>query len=348
MKIAIISDNHLEAKPYNLTEKQQDIYNTFIEAIRIIKKESPDLVIIAGDLFDNKKPSFLSYYYANFLSIFSDKIFFIEGNHDSGVSEFFKALGVEKKESISLKNNLYIAGIDYYHNHNVIREKIKEIKSKINPRETILVLHANLLEAMPFLKEEDKYISIKDIKDFKFCIIAHFHNPNLIENKFLIPGSLERLDITNQDERKLWFLDINEFNEIKPYYHIIPTRKIIQTDNKEEIIKILRIEKLKPIVFYTGKPEDIKPSELILFERKCLLFKIKRKVEETIDDLLNTEIQITRENLEDMILNFLNQFEIDKDLKEIFMKNFGNIDIAEKELERWINDFETDRNQQII
>ena len=66
------------------------------------------------------------------------------------------------------------------------------------------------------------------------------------------------------------------------------------------------------------------------------MFKIKRKVEETIDDLLNTEIQITRENLEDLIIEFLNQFKLNEELKEIFIKNFGNIELAEKELEGWV------------
>ena len=336
MKIGILADTHLGAKPYGLTEKEKDIYHSFVNAIKIILKEQVDLVIVAGDLFDTKKISFESYYYANFLSVFDNKIFFIEGNHDEGVSEFFKALNIQKQDILPLKNNLYVAGVDYYHNHDVMRDKIKEIVNQIDPKHTILVLHANLYEAMPYLKDKSKCLFVKDFEKFKFVVLGHIHNSMFLENKYLVVGSLERLDITNQEERKIWFLDINEFNEINVYYRIIPTRKILQTDNKEEIFKAIRVEKLKPIVFYTGKPDDIKPSELLLFEKHCLLFKFKKEVEQTIDEMLNIEIQITKEKVEDLILNFLQQFKVNSSLKDIFIKHFPNIVDAEKELETWL------------
>lgn len=333
LKIAVLSDIHLEARPYGLEEKQEDIYKTFLKSLQLIKENNPDLIVIAGDLFDVKKVSYKSFLYASLLKNFSEKIFFVAGNHDPGISLFFKGIGVKDSSIRAIRDNLFIAKIDYCHNHRELKQKIEKLKEEINPAQTILVLHANLKELMPYLREKSKFISIKDLKPFLFSIVGHFHNSFILENKILIPGSIERLDITNIPERKIFFLEIDNSNKISIKPFIIPTRKILKTDSKEEVINTIKKEnKYAPIVFYTGKVEDIKPEELLYIESKCLMFRFRKEIEDTIDQITNNQIEISRDNLLQTIENFFDNYKIDDELKSIFLKHWPDINNAEKEL----------------
>jgi DNA repair exonuclease SbcCD nuclease subunit len=51
-----MSDLHIGAKPYNENTIYNDIKEAFSESIEIIKRERPDLLVIAGDLFDSPRP----------------------------------------------------------------------------------------------------------------------------------------------------------------------------------------------------------------------------------------------------------------------------------------------------
>lgn len=340
MKIAILSDVHLEAKPYQLQEKYLDIYNTFDYVLQLLETEHIDKLIIAGDLFDKTKISYFALKYATKLQKFKEKIFFIEGNHDEGITLFFESLGISKKTIDIINSELFIAGIDWISNHMELRQKINNLRKEIYPHKTILVLHANIYEVMPFLTDKTNYLSINDISDFKFCIIGHFHNPSLINQKFLIPGSIDRLDITNIEERKLFILEITENNKIELSFYNIPTRLIYESDNIDIIEKIINQEKLKPIIFYTGNPENISPAQFLLLEQKCLLFKIKNKASEVIDNLLNFNISLTKENVKDFIIEFFNQFpELDKELINLFINYFGQNEKIDEILTKYINQF---------
>lgn len=343
-RIAIISDVHLEAKPYNLEQKQQDIYDTFKYICDIILMQNFDLIVIAGDLFDKTKLSYNTVKYASLLKKFSDKIFFIEGNHDRGVSEFFKAINVEKRKIVPITDNLVIAGIDWMDDHNQLRREIQKLKEEVYPEDTILVLHANIKELMPYMKDEFA-ISFEDLKGFKFCIVGHFHNP-FYNNNILVPGSMERLDVTNKEKRKLFYLTIGKYDEIMVNFYNIPTRLILETDSIEEIEKAIHTEGLKPIIFYTGDPKEISPAKFVYFEMKTLLFKIRTKLEKTVDELLNTEIQLTKTNLQSIISAFFEEFpDIDKELVKIFISHFGDIETAKKELEEYLNSFNISKEE---
>lgn len=345
-KVAILSDIHLEAKPYNLEKKQQDIYDTFKYVCDTILMQDFDLIVIAGDLFDKTKLSYETIRYASLLKKVSDKIFFIEGNHDRGVSEFFKAINVEKKKILPITDNLVIAGIDWMDDHVQLKKEIEKLKEEVYPENTILVLHANVKEIMPYMKDEFA-ISFGDLKDFKFCIVGHFHN-SFNNDKILIPGSLERLDVTNKDKRKLFYLTIDQYDNITVNFYNIPTRIILETDDINEIEDAIRKEALKPIVFFTGDPKQLTPAKFFYLEMMCLLFKVKTKLEKTIDELLNTEIQITKANLQTIIEEFFEAFpNVDKELVKIFITHFGNIDMAKKELGEYLNSFLIGKSEEV-
>ncbi len=338
MKIGILSDIHLGVMPYQLEAKKLDIFQTFSYVVEKILPQF-DIIVIAGDLFDKIKIDYETFKIASLLSKFKERIFYIEGNHDKGSSAFYEAIGIPNRKILPINDELVLVGLNWMEDHSVLKEKIKELKKEIYPENTILVLHANIKELMPFLTHPYLYLSFEDLQDFKFCIIGHIHNGGIFQDKFLIPGSIERLDVTNKEERKLYYLTItDEF--IRVNYFTIPTRLIIESNDISEIENVIKSEKLPPIVFYTGKVDNITPAKLLYFESKCLLFKTKTKLENVIDEMLNINIQFTRQTLENILLEFYSQFkEINQEIIKIFINNLGDIKKCEEDLKLYIDNF---------
>ena len=54
--IAHIADVHLGYAQYGLSEREQDIYEAFEEAVELILRERAEILLIAGDLFDAPRP----------------------------------------------------------------------------------------------------------------------------------------------------------------------------------------------------------------------------------------------------------------------------------------------------
>ncbi|MEM4905731.1 MAG: DNA repair exonuclease [Nitrososphaerota archaeon] len=54
--IAHAADIHLGYAQYGLLEREMDIYEAFEELVETVRRERPDLLLIAGDLFDSPRP----------------------------------------------------------------------------------------------------------------------------------------------------------------------------------------------------------------------------------------------------------------------------------------------------
>ena len=83
MKIAIISDLHLGFRQYGSLERENDFYNQLSLVKDEINKHNPDMLIIAGDLFDKPNPSpvAINAYREGIANIDVDIICSIKGNH---------------------------------------------------------------------------------------------------------------------------------------------------------------------------------------------------------------------------------------------------------------------------
>ena len=81
-----ISDTHLGLQQYGLEEREQDIYDSFNQAIDISIKDKVDFVIFAGDIFHTPNPNGKAILQmANALKRLkqnSIESFFILGEHD--------------------------------------------------------------------------------------------------------------------------------------------------------------------------------------------------------------------------------------------------------------------------
>ena len=240
MKIAVISDLHLGFRQYGSIEREKDFYNQFHKVCKEISKQNPNMVIIAGDLFDkpNPSPEAINAYREEIGNISTDIICSIKGNHTMllrdnhySIDEFF---GEEEFEGYYYLDNSSITTHDYalqspydmefskyinkqniqvdgitYRNNSSIEEFIetqKKMSKKTSGDYKILVVHQSFKEFCGFTGEE---LSIEDINYSPYNVIICGHIHSRLHTKlsdgtwFIQPGSIERMNTTEAlDEQK--------------------------------------------------------------------------------------------------------------------------------------------------
>ena len=103
MKVFHISDLHIgkQLKYYNLKESQEKVLGDIIKAA---KNQRPDVIIIAGDIYDRSVPSGEAYEifndFLNGLAGFEEKIpvLIIAGNHDNAMRLHYASAFLEKQK----------------------------------------------------------------------------------------------------------------------------------------------------------------------------------------------------------------------------------------------------------
>lgn len=107
MKLLHLSDLHIGKKVhgYSMLKEQKEILN---QILLLCEKENPDIVLIAGDIYDKLIPgeeavSVMDYFLTN-LNKQKRNVFIISGNHDSGERLQFG-------KEIMRQKGIYIAGI---------------------------------------------------------------------------------------------------------------------------------------------------------------------------------------------------------------------------------------------
>ena len=163
LKIVAIADLHLG---YGVGVKE------FRKWVKLINREEPDVVLIAGDAIDNKvKPM----YNQNFLSVFNEikakhGIYLTPGNHEYivGIAEsidFLTQAGITilRDTTVFVKNAFYIAGRDDKSNSK--RKTIAELTASLDRSKPII-----LMDHQPYHLDEVEKNNI----DFYFA--GHTHN----------------------------------------------------------------------------------------------------------------------------------------------------------------------------
>lgn len=286
MKIAVISDLHLGFRQYGSLEREIDFYNQFLKVCNEINKQAPEMVIIAGDLFDkpNPSPSAINAYKKGIRSLEAKTICVIKGNHTMllrdnhyAIDDFFGEDEFEgyyflDDSSIS-KENIVIDGITYRPNSNIkeflkIQENFAEHRDKEDYN--ILVVHQSFKEFCGFTGEE---LSIEDIYYLPYDVVicghihSRFHTKLQNGTWFIQPGSIERMNTTEAlDEQKngkgFYLLDTKEnsvtFFEVKCEREFL-LGEIVLKEQKDiekhldDIEKITTKMDLAPIISYTYK-----------------------------------------------------------------------------------------------
>ena len=249
MLFSHISDTHLGLQQYGLEEREQDIYDSFNQAINISIKDHVDFVIFAGDIFHTPNPSGAAILQmANALKRLkqnSIESFFILGEHDISRMratpvpyvyhnlEFSKYVG--RGEPV-YHNDVMIAGFDKIRKNEIstFEEKFKEIDTlaKQHNGHKILVLHQGITEINQFAGE----LNSSDLpKNFTYYAMGHLHDKFVKQFQQLggplaYPGSTEMTTSEGIKETEKGFFEVDiSSQEAKPNWIKLDTRPQFST-----------------------------------------------------------------------------------------------------------------------
>jgi len=328
MKFSHISDTHLGLIQYGLEEREQDVYDSFNQAIDISIQDKVDFVIFAGDIFHNPNPSGTAILQmANALKRLKEneiESFFVLGEHDiSRIRstpipyvyhnlEFSKYVG--RGEPVYYKD-VMIVGFDKIRKNEMtgLEEKFLCMESLADDHKghKILVLHQGITEVNKFAGE----VNSTDLpKNFTYYAMGHLHDKFLkqydhLKGPLAYPGSTEMTtsEGIKETEKGFFKVDISD-DEAKPEWIKLDTRQQISVKTEFENIdsaikdlndKISGLEK-KPIIEIKIHGENLerdaiegKISDLVI---KSLHFswKIFQNDDES-SVLLNRPAQIDQE-----------------------------------------------------
>lgn len=210
MKFIHIADVHLGALPdkgYAWSEqRRKEIFTTFCDIIDVCRREKPDLLLIAGDLF-HAQPLVreLREVDALFASIPSTRVVIIAGNHDyiSGTSHYVgfewsdnvTFFDSEEVESIRFEDiNTCIYGLSFCH-----RQIGEPLLDDVMPVDrgclNILLMHGGVAESLPI--DKNRLLGA----GFDYIACGHIHLPQFIADRMIYPGDIEPLDRNDVGER---------------------------------------------------------------------------------------------------------------------------------------------------
>jgi len=302
MLFSHISDMHLGLQQYGLEEREQDIYDSFNQAIDISIKDNVDFVIFAGDIFHTPNPSGTAILQmANALKRLKENSidsFFILGEHDISRMratpvpyvyhnlEFSKYVGRGKPV---YHKDVMIVGFDKIRKSELasFEEKFREIDvlAKQHNGHKILVLHQGITEVNQFAAE----LNSADLpKSFTYYAMGHLHDKSVkqfdqLGGSLAYPGSTEMTTSEGIKETEKGFFEVDiSSKEAKPNWIKLDTRpqfstkiesKNLDTSISKVLEKISTFDK-KPVVEIKIIGKDI--------ERDIVQTKISQIIPQTL------------------------------------------------------------------
>ncbi len=216
MLFAHIADTHLGYRQFNLEEREQDFYRAYHEAVDRTIAEDVDVVIHAGDLFDEPRPPIRALVEAKRgierLKEKGIKIVMIPGNHDMIMRRgsmaphaIFDGVDVLTMDQPSVVvDDVFIGGVPYLSKsyRDVLLEKIKGLEKEASTyKQSILVLHQGIDKYLPYEHE----LEIGELPGgFGYYALGHVHSrieEPVSGGMLCYPGSTE---IWRIDEVRDW------------------------------------------------------------------------------------------------------------------------------------------------
>jgi DNA repair exonuclease SbcCD nuclease subunit len=302
MLFSHISDTHLGLQQYGLEEREQDIYDSFNQAINISIKDHVDFVIFAGDIFHTPNPSGTAILQmANALKRLKENSidsFFILGEHDISRMratpvpyvyhnlQFSKYVGSGKPV---YHKDVMIAGFDKIRKNELqpFEEKFREIDilAKQHNGHKILVLHQGITEINQFAGE----LNSSDLpKNFTYYAMGHLHDKSVkqfdqLGGPLAYPGSTEMTTNEGIKETEKGFFEVDiSSQEAKPNWIKLDTRPQFSTKIESEDLDAAMSAILEKISTFDKKP--IVEVKIIgkNIERDILKTKISQIISKTL------------------------------------------------------------------
>jgi exonuclease SbcD len=286
MKILHVADTHLGFSAYRKTtqdginQREIDIYNAFEQFIDYAINTKPDIIIHAGDLFDNVRPNNRAITFAiNQIVKLSKKnipIVIISGNHEhpkiietGHIFSIFDHLENvypiynSKYEKIQFNiedKKLLIHAIPQCNSKKEYDEELKKLMTDKTADYNIFVSHGSVSGVQEFTMNEFNELIIPTkifSRYFDYIALGHFHKyTKLAENAFYA-GATENLTFADANEKK-GFIEITlSENNLKQSFIEINTRPMI--DIKPIKCTGLKIEEIMKKI--KQKVQEIKPEQ---------------------------------------------------------------------------------------
>ncbi|HEY7734471.1 MAG TPA: DNA repair exonuclease [Nitrososphaera sp.] len=209
MLISHISDLHLGYAQFGLEEREDDIYQSFNEAIDVSIKEGVRAVILAGDLFHSPRPSGKAIItLGNALKKLKESNIaaaFVLGEHDISrlrdvpFAYLFSNLGLAKRLRLDeplVVDNCVIFGENKERRSNIdsLIDRLRNVRTgQHEGRKKILVLHQGLTDLNKFAGE----MNATDLPPgFDYYALGHYHDHvekcfDFLGGLLAYPGSLD-------------------------------------------------------------------------------------------------------------------------------------------------------------
>ena len=273
-KILQIADIHLGRTNHSLLDqdgyhtKQKDTENALQQITEIINEQEPDVIVVAGDIFQIPKPSPI--YISKIIEILSswkDKCFCliaISGNHDSSPSAVYNALQPLKSATKHISHYhiaLETCTIPHQelnfvcvpHNNEIRRKPASTLINFINESPNLLkenltnifVSHFPIDVATRFfdesqlLGEDIQFKTIKKSLDvFDLCLLGDIHSHQKLGENIFYSGSIIQNTFSEEVEEKGVYIHEVDTTDgtIESKFHKIQSRqyKTIVLENFED------------------------------------------------------------------------------------------------------------------
>ena len=286
MKILHIADTHLGFSAYRKTtldginQREIDIYNAFEQFISYAINTKPDIIIHAGDLFDNVRPNNRAITFAlnQLVKLTKNKIpiVIISGNHEhpkivetGHIFSIFDHLENvypiynSKYERIPFKiqdKELLIHAIPQCNSKKEYNSELKKLLPDKTADYNIFVSHGSVTGVKQFTMNEFNELIIPTkifSRDFDYIALGHFHKYTKLAKNAFYAGATENLTFADANEKK-GFIEITfSENSLKQSFIEINTRPMI--DAKPIKCTGLKIEEVMKKI--KQKVKEIKPEK---------------------------------------------------------------------------------------
>src|SRR4030042_5332482 len=286
MKILHVADTQLGFSAYRKTtqdginQREIDIYNAFGQFIDYAINNKPDIIIHAGDLFDNVRPNNRAITYAINQIVKLSKnnipIVIISGNHEhpkiietGHIFSIFDHLENvypiynSKYEKIQFNiedKKLLIHAIPQCNSKKEYDEELKKLKPDKTADYNIFASHGSVSGVQEFTMNEFNELIIPTkifSRYFNYIALGHFHKYTKLAENIFYSGSTENLTFADANEKK-GFIELTlSKNSLKQRFIEINTRPMI--DIKPIKCTGLKIEEIMKKI--KQKVQEIKPEQ---------------------------------------------------------------------------------------
>lgn len=274
MRILHTADIHLGFQAYakrieGLNVREHDIYSSWTRLLEEAHKEAPDVMIIAGDLFNNARPSALSYWWAQQVKDLPFPVFIIAGTHDEkrpgGISPVMVLDTIKNVTAVQKPSLEWVKGQSFW-----LQPWTREQDIHYEDAD-FFVAHLPITGIPEYAYNQSYTIPHKK---YEACFMGDLHRHLIVEDKIIYPGAIERL--TFNDEGKdigyvMWEDGVITFKPLKARELLTLTDPVLDeatlahcTDKivRVRLSKEMDLSELYEVAFHI-QPEPIRSGTIL-------------------------------------------------------------------------------------